>query len=111
LTTLLDAGLNTVPPAVCTLGIGALAIGAWPRGASATVYAVLAWSLLVEVVGATGGAGAAGHWLLDTSVFHQMASAPAVAPNWDANLTMLAIGVASALAGTAWLRRRDLQGE
>jgi ABC-2 type transport system permease protein len=111
LPTLLDAGLNVAPPALCTLGIGVLAIGTWPRGASATVYGVLAWSLLVEVLGATSGTGAVGHWLLDTSVFHQMATVPAAAPNWGASTAMVAIGAASALAGTACLRGRDLKGE
>jgi len=61
------------------LKVGALAFGVWPRATSLVVYAVLGWSLLVEVV---GGVGALNHWVLDSSVFHQMATAPAVSPNW-----------------------------
>ena len=76
---------------------------------SIVVYALLGWSLLIVIV---GGIGAVSHWVLDTSVFHQMASAPAVSPHWEANGVMV---------GHRWcrrrssaesaFRRRDLQGE
>lgn len=107
-TTLLEAGVNLVPPAVAILGIGVLVMGARPRLTSIVVYGLLGWSLLVVVV---GGIGAVSHWILDTSVFHQMASAPAVAPHWEANGIMVAVGVAGAVLGGLAFRRRDLQGE
>jgi ABC-2 type transport system permease protein len=75
---------------------------------SLVVYVLLGWSLLIVIV---GGIGAVSHWVLDTSVFHQMASAPAVSPHWEANGVMTAIGVAGALLGGFAFRRRDLQGE
>jgi ABC-2 type transport system permease protein len=106
--TLLDAGLNIVPPAIFVLGIGALAVGFWPRAASLVVYGLLAWSLLVEFA---GGFAALTHWLLDTSVFHQMASAPAVSPRWTVNAIMLAAGIIAMAVGVAAFRWRDLQGE
>ncbi len=56
-----------------------------------------------------GSIGTASHWLLDTSVFHQMASAPAISPHWAANGVMAAIGVAAALIGGIAFTRRDLQ--
>ena len=107
-TTLLEAGVNLVPPAVAILGIGVLAFGIRPRAVSVAVYALLGWSLLIVIV---GGVGAISHWVLDTSVFHQMASAPAVSPHWEANGVMVAIGCAGALVGGAAFRRRDVQGE
>ena len=107
-TTLLDAGVNLVPPAIVILGVGALALGLWPRAASIVVYTLVGWSLLVVVV---GGFGTTSHWILDTSVFHQMASAPAVSPNWRANAAMLAIGIVAAMIGALAFSRRDLQGE
>jgi ABC-2 type transport system permease protein len=108
LATLLNAGINVVPPALCLLGIGVLAFGVWPRATSYAVYGVLGWSLLVEVV---GGVGAASRWLLDTSLFHQMAAAPAVDPNWAANGIMIAIGAAGAVLGGQAFQRRDIQGQ
>jgi ABC-2 type transport system permease protein len=105
---LAEAGVNLVPPAITIAGAGVLALGVWPRGTSIVLYALLAWSLLVVVV---GGIGATSHWVLDTSVFHQMASAPAVPPHWEANGVMAAIGVACALIGGIAFNRRDLLGE
>ena len=104
---LLEAGVNLVPPAITILGLGVLAFGVRPRTTSVVVYGYLAWSLLLVIV---GGIGAVNHWVLDTSVFHQMASAPAVAPRWEANAVMTGVGVAAALVGGLWFRRRDLQG-
>jgi ABC-2 type transport system permease protein len=106
--TLVGAGVNTVPPAIVILGVGLLAIGAWPRGVSLAVYGLLAWSVVIEFA---GGFAALSHWLLDTSVFHQMASAPAVSPDWVAGGVMVAIGVLTGAAGTVAFTRRDLQGE
>ncbi len=107
-TTMVAAGLNIVPPAVCILGIGALTLGAWPRATSVVVYGVLGWSLLVEIV---GGIGALSHWVFDTSVFHQMATAPARPPQWTTGGVLVAIGVVSGVIGTLAFKLRDLSGE
>ncbi len=105
---LLAAGLNVVPPAVVILGIGVLTFGLRPRLTSIVLYAVLGWSLLIVII---GGIGAVSHWVLDTSVFHQMASAPAATPRWGTNGLMLAVGVALGLGGVVAFRARDLDGE
>jgi ABC-2 type transport system permease protein len=106
--TLVSAGLNIIPPALCLLGLGILAFGVWPRWTSYTVYGALGWSLLVELI---GGVGAGNRWLLDASLFHQMAAAPAVDPNWIANGIMIAIGAASAVLGGLVFQLRDIQRE
>ena len=106
--TSLAAGLNVVAPAVCLLGLGALALGVWPRASGAVVYTLLGWSLVVEVL---GGVGDAGHRLLATSVFHSMAPAPAVPPDWRSAGGLVAVGVVAALVGGAAFARRDLRGE
>ena len=108
LTTLLGAGMNLVPPAVIILGFGVLVFGIRPRLTSIAVYGLLGWSLLIVIV---GGIGALNHWALDTSVFHYMASAPAVAPNWEANGVMTVFGVACAFVGGFAFSRRDILGE
>ena len=101
------AGLNTVPPAVCVLGLGALAYGIAPRAASLVVYGLVTWSVLIDLV---GGVGALDHWVADTSVFHQMAAAPAAPPNWPAIAVLVSIGIAGSVGGCLCLARRDLQG-
>jgi ABC-2 type transport system permease protein len=103
--TLLSAGLNATAPALFFLGLGTFLLGLWPRAASVGVYAVLAWSLLVELV---GGIGALSHWLLDTSVFHHVAAAPATATDWVAVAQVVVIGVVAAAIGLAAFCRRDL---
>jgi ABC-2 type transport system permease protein len=104
----LDAGVNVVPPALFALGIGALAAGCWPRRAGTVVYVVLGWSVLIQFA---GGFAAQNHWILDTSLFHQMASAPAVPPDWQVNGILTGLALAAMLAGTSAFRHRDLQGE
>jgi ABC-2 type transport system permease protein len=103
----MGAALNTVPPAICILGLGALAYGVAPRSATLVVYALVTWSVLVDVV---GGVGALNHWVADTSVFHQMAAAPAAPADVTAIAVLLLVGVAGSLAGCAGLARRDLTG-
>ncbi len=107
LSTLIEAGLNVVPPALLILGFGALAFGAWPRATSITVYGLIAWSVMVELI---GGLSSASRWLLDTSVFHQMAPAPASTPNWTASAVMIGIGAVAAILGAVAFLRRDLKG-
>jgi len=103
-----DAGLNVVPPALCILGIGAFVFGVWPRASGVATYGALVWSLLVELVGGIVGLN---HWVLDTSVFHQMSAAPAVSPNWTTGGALLALGAMAAVAGGTAFSHRDLKGE
>ncbi|MHB8294688.1 MAG: hypothetical protein ACYDH5_08715 [Acidimicrobiales bacterium] len=105
---LLEAGINLAPPALFILGVGVCAMGLWPRAATAVTYGVLAWSFLVEVVGASVNAS---HWLLDTSVLHQMAPSPAVAPDWASAGALVALGAVAAVVGGVAFARRDLAGE
>jgi len=104
---LLSAGLNATVPALGALGLGALLIGLWPRAAVPGVYALLAWSLLVELV---GGIGALSHWLLDTSLFHHVAAAPSVPVDWTGDAVVVALSLAAALVGLAAFARRDVLG-
>ena len=109
--TLLNAGLNLVPPAIAIFGIGVLAFGFWPRRASIVVNGLLVWSLLIVVLGSSIGRSQVIRWALDTSVFHHMAASPAVSPHWAANAIMVTLGLLAAFAGGAGFRQRDLQAQ
>jgi ABC-2 type transport system permease protein len=100
---LLAAGVNVIAPGIFVLGIGTLAHGLVPRFAAPAAYAVVAWSFVVEVVGAS-------RWLLDTSVLHHIARAPAVPVQWGSAGALIAIGTAAVVAGAAALAHRDLAG-
>jgi ABC-2 type transport system permease protein len=104
---LVAAGLNIVPPALFLLGLGALGRGAWPRHTSAVVYGYLAWSFLVEFIGAVVHAS---HWLLDTSVFFHMVPAPATSPDWASAAVITGLGAAATVIGCVLLNRRDVLG-
>jgi putative exporter of polyketide antibiotics len=69
-------------------------------------YCLLVWSFLVELVGGVVGLN---HWVLDTSVFHQMAAAPAVSPDWTTGGVLIGIGAVAAFAGGVAFRHRDLK--
>jgi ABC-2 type transport system permease protein len=105
---MIGASINVVPPALLLLGVGVAVYGALPRVAVSVTYAVLVWSLLVEI---TSGVVNVNHWMIDTSMFHQMAAAPSVPVDWTTNAVMVAIGALSALLGLGAFARRDLKGE
>jgi ABC-2 type transport system permease protein len=105
--TLLAAGVNIVPAGIFVLGAGTLVHGLAPRFAVVAAYSLVAWSFLLEIVGASLGLS---HWLLDTSVLHHIARAPAAPVQWDMAAILTAIGVAAALAGALAFTRRDLKG-
>jgi ABC-2 type transport system permease protein len=105
---LVEAGINVVPPALFVLGVGVGAFGIWPRRAPAVCYAVLTWSFLVQLI---GGIVNASHWVLDTSVFHHMASAPPVSPNWTSAVVLVFVGLVCAGIGAMAFNSRDLVSE
>jgi ABC-2 type transport system permease protein len=99
-------GINVVPPGVLVLGVGTLAYGFFARSGSAVAYALVAWSFLVEMIGALVNLN---HLVLDTSIIHHVAAVPAADPHWDASLAMLAVGCTCIALGAVALQRRDLQ--
>jgi polyether ionophore transport system permease protein len=102
---LLQAGLNSAAPAALLLGIGVLALGFAPRLTSALCWGILAWAFLLDML---GSAIHVNHWLMDSSLLHHPAPAPAVSPDWRIAGTYLAIGCAAALLGGWQFTRRDL---
>jgi ABC-2 type transport system permease protein len=102
---MLFAGLNTVPPGLLVLGLGAAAYGFAPRSGVAVAYAIVAWSFLIEMVGALVNLN---HFVLDTSVIHHLAAAPAVDPRWSGAVAMIGVGLVCAVVGAVALQRRDI---
>jgi ABC-2 type transport system permease protein len=105
LSMLFEAGLNVVAPALLVAGIGVLALGAAPHATSAITYGFLVWSFLLQFI---GGLVQANHWLLDTSIFHHMTAAPAVAPDWGTATVIVAAAAVAAGTGAALFHRRDV---
>lgn len=72
------------------------------RPAGGGWHGLVAWSFLVETVGASLGAA---HWLLDLSILHHIARAPAAAVRWNSAAILVAIGLAAAVGALAFARR------
>ncbi len=102
---LLATGLNVVAPSLAVAAVGVLVLGLRPRLASAAAYGLLVWSLLVELLGGFLGST---RWLLDTSVFHQVAAAPAVAVDWTSWGTLIALAVVGSIGGIFAFAHRDV---
>jgi ABC-2 type transport system permease protein len=103
---LAGAGANALPAALFVLGVGTLLHGLIPRPATTLTYGLVAASFLLEIVGSTAGLPA---WLLNLSVMHHVAPAPAVDPAWGSALVLLLLGLLAALGGSLALARRDIE--
>lgn len=103
---LVGAGLNVVPSALVALGIGAVALAVVPAQAGRVVYAVVAWSVLADVVGSLVSGT---ERLAEVSLFHSLALAPAqdVSPTTVALTLLVAAGLGA--TATAVFARRDLR--
>ena len=100
------AGINSCAPAALLLGLGVLAFGFVPRLTSVVCWGVLAWAFLLEML---GSAIKINHWVMDTSLLHHPALAPAVSPNWRVAGIYLALSCAAMLLGGWRFTQRDLQ--
>ena len=106
--TFLNAGLNSLIPALFIAGLGMLALGFWPRFCSTITFGVLTWSFLLEMVSSGINLN---HWLADSSILHHIILAPASSPNWHANLTISLISLILAIVGVWKFNGRDLASE
>lgn len=105
---LLLAGVNIVAPAVLILGIGTFAFGAIPRFTNLLTYGAIGWSFLILMLGSGLNLN---HWLLDTSILHHIAFAPAVDIKWLTNIVMFVIGTVLISIGLWRFNVRDLETE
>src|SRR4051794_5648615 len=99
------AGVNVIPAALLALGIGALALVLAPRFAAATVYALVAGSLVVDLLGSLVSAL---HALTRVSLFHYVALAPAQSPSWTNVTVYLVLAALACAIAIVALERRDL---
>ncbi len=106
--TLIQAGINTVVPALFILSAGIFALGVWPRRTIVVAYAVLGWSFLIVLLSSGINLPV---WIQDTSLFHHIVFAPAGRPDWRNDAIITAIAVVLGAVGAVVFLRRDLQGE
>lgn len=66
---------------------------------------MVAWSFLLEVIGAGLGLSP---WLLDLSILHHLTRAPAEPVNWTTAVVLTTLGAATASVGILTFTRRDI---
>lgn len=98
------AGANMVPSALLIFGITVAVFGLAPRATTIFGQSLLAWSFLLELIGSSLKLN---HWLLDTSVLHHMAFAPASSPRWGQGALVFGIGVVMIAVGISAFNHRD----
>jgi ABC-2 type transport system permease protein len=99
------AGLNVVPTALVALGIGAIVLAVAPRAASGTVYALVIWSVLIDLLSSMVSSLSS---LDGLSLFHYMALAPAQSPDAVTILATIVLAAVLCAAATFLFARRDL---
>jgi ABC-2 type transport system permease protein len=104
--TCLEAGVNTLAPAIFVLGAGTLVLGLRPRWTAAISYGIVGYSFLMELLGSFIRGN---EWIKGSSLFSHMALAPAAAPDWSQAFIVIAIGGAAAALGVMAFQRRDLK--
>ena len=103
---MLEAGLNATVPAVVVLGAGVLVLGLRPRICTAVAYGIVAWSFLMNMLGAFLKGN---EWLRDSSLFAHIALAPAAKPDWETASIMVLLGLGAAVMGAVAFQRRDVE--
>ena len=104
---LIGAGANTLPAALCFLGIGLLAYGVWPRASAGIAYGVVVGAFLLQLFGALVGAP---HWVLDLSPFDHVAPVPGAPFRPASAAVMVAVGAIAGGGAFLSFLRRDLIG-
>jgi ABC-2 type transport system permease protein len=102
---LLVAGANVVPAALLALAVGAVALAVAPRVSGTVVYALVAWSFVIDLLGSLVTALEP---LTRLSIFHYVTLAPAQDPDWTALTAMTLLALALAATAGVLLERRDL---
>jgi ABC-2 type transport system permease protein len=103
--TLVVAGINIIPAALLALGLGALAFAVIPRFATIVVYAVVGWSIIIDLVGSLiSGLD----WMTKASIFHYVALAPSEDPHWASLAIMTVIAIGFAAVAVLVFDKRDL---
>lgn len=98
--------VNTVPIAICFLGVTAVAFAVAPRATTAFGFGLVGTAFVWQIV---GSAIQAPQWALDLTPFAHVAPVPAEAMDVLAALVLTAIGLAGCVAAVETFVRRDLQ--
>ncbi len=86
------------------IGVGVALYGIFPRLASPTIYVVIAWSFLVDLIGSVVTLP---DIIQDSSLFHYISLVPAVDPDWSTFTWLMCIACVLIAIGIWSFTRRD----
>ena len=90
------------------IGVGTLLYGFLPRFASAVMYAVIAWSFIIDMV---GSAAKLDDWVANSSLLHYISQSPSKTPDWSTFAWLAGLGIAFAALGVIRFTKRDIISE
>ncbi len=105
LSTILQNAISLVGTAVLVLGIGTLFYGFFPRLASISMYAVIIWSLVIDVLQSVLKLN---DIVIKSSLFHYIQFSPAKDPDWSTLAWLVGIGIILAAIGIFNFTKRDI---
>ena len=89
-------------------GVGVLLYGLKPRLSSVVLYAWIAWSFIIEMVGSVVTFKP---YMLHTSLLRNISLVPAAQPDWKLFIIVSGIGLIAGVLGLVLFTYRDLQTE
>jgi ABC-2 type transport system permease protein len=102
---MIGAGVNTLPPALLFLALGALAFALFPRASTVIAFGLVGLAFVWELSGALLEVP---DWLLALSPFHDVGLVPAEPFKATAAVIMLALALVAGVAAIWIFERRDL---
>ena len=90
------------------LGFGTLMYGILPRLAVLTMYVVITWAFIIDLISSTITVP---DWLQATSLFHYISFNLAAWPDWPTFTWLISLGVAMLAGGIICFTRRDITAE
>ncbi len=108
LVTMLLVSIALSGTAILTLGIGTFFYGILPRFASTSVYIIVVWSFLIDLLESIVTLNPL---IVNSSLFHYIATSPNATPDWATFGWLALIGVVLAIIGTVFFIKRDIVSE
>lgn len=104
---ILLVGIALTGTTLFTLGLGILFYGLAPRLAIISMYIIIVWSFLVDMLQSATTINDA---LAKTSLFHYISTSPAATPDWQTFTWLALLGATMAAIGITLFTRRDITG-
>lgn len=90
------------------LGLGTLIYGVLPRMAVITMYILISWSFVIDLISSVVKLD---DWVMRSSLFHYLSFNLAGWPDWETFAWLVGIGIGMAAIGVILFTRRDIMTE